>query len=226
MILTIPDVLTQEQVAAARQMLEAAEWVDGRVTAGAQSARAKNNLQLPEGHPAGVQIGDMILTALGQNALFISSALPARVFPPLFNRYSGGQYFHTHVDNAIRQVAATGRRIRTDLSATLFFTSPEEYEGGELVIDDTYGAHSVKLPAGHMVLYPSTSLHHVRPVTRGARLCSFFWIQSMVRDDGQRTLLFDLDLAIQRLNQDLPDHPCATQLTGVYHNLLRRWAEP
>jgi PKHD-type hydroxylase len=167
----------------------------------------------------------MILSALGQNALFIAAALPLRVFPPLFNRYTGGQSFGTHVDNAIRQVTGASHRIRTDLSATLFFAGPDEYDGGELAIEDTYGTHSVKLPAGHMILYPSTSLHHVRPVTRGARLASFFWIQSMVRDDGERTLLFDLDTAIQRLNAGNPDHPVAVQLTGVYHNLLRRWAD-
>ena len=167
----------------------------------------------------------MILGALQRNSLFMAAALPLRVFPPLFNRYEGGQSFGTHVDNAIRQVTGTPHRIRTDLSATLFFSAPDEYDGGELIVEDTYGVHKVKLPAGHMVLYPSTSLHHVRPVTRGARIASFFWIQSMVRDDGQRTLLFDLDMAIQRLDQDMPDHPAAVQLTGVYHNLLRRWAE-
>jgi len=224
-LLAIPDVLTSEQVKQARQTLEEAEWVDGRVTAGHQSARAKDNMQVPEDHPAARQVGEVILHALGQNALFISAALPSRVFPPLFNRYQGGQSFGTHVDNAIRQVTGTAHRIRTDLSATLFLSSPEEYDGGELMIEDTYGTHSVKLPAGHMVLYPATSLHHVRPVTRGARICSFFWIQSMIREDSQRALLFDLDLAIQRLNRDLPQHPSAVQLTGVYHNLLRQWAE-
>jgi PKHD-type hydroxylase len=224
-LLAIPDVLTSEQVKQARQTLEEAEWVDGRVTAGHQSARAKDNMQVPEDHPAARQVGEVILNALGQNALFISAALPSRVFPPLFNRYQGGQSFGTHVDNAIRQVTGTAHRIRTDLSATLFLSSPEEYDGGELMIEDTYGTHSVKLPAGHMVLYPATSLHHVRPVTRGARICSFFWIQSMIREDSQRALLFDLDLAIQRLNRDLPQHPSAVQLTGVYHNLLRQWAE-
>jgi PKHD-type hydroxylase len=199
--------------------------VDGRVTAGHQSARAKDNMQVPEDHPAARQVGDQIVQALQRNALFISAALPLRVFPPLFNRYSGGQSFGSHVDNAIRHVTGTGHRIRTDLSATLFFTGPDEYDGGELMIEDTYGVHAVKLPVGHLVLYPSTSLHHVRPVTGGARICSFFWIQSMVRDDGLRTLLFDLDSAIQRINRDVPDHPCAVQLTGVYHNLLRRWAD-
>jgi PKHD-type hydroxylase len=167
----------------------------------------------------------MILDALGQSALFISAALPSRVFPPLFNCYQGGQSFGTHVDNAIRQVTGTGHRIRTDLSATLFFAQPDEYDGGELVVEDTYGTHSVKLPAGHMVLYPATSLHHVRPVTRGARISSFFWIQSMIREDSQRTLLFDLDTAIQRLNRDYSNHPSTVQFTGVYHNLLRQWAE-
>jgi len=224
-LLAIPELLNAEQVAQARQILQAAKWVDGRVTAGHQSARAKDNMQIPEDDPAARQLGDIVLSALGQNALFISAALPQRVFPPLFNRYQGGQAFGTHVDNAIRQVAGTGHRIRTDLSATLFFAHPDEYDGGELIVEDTYGAHSVKLPAGHMILYPSTSLHHVRPVTRGARISSFFWIQSMIREDARRSLLFDLDAAIQRLNQDVPDHPSAVQLTGVYHNLLREWAE-
>lgn len=225
MLLAVPDVLTTEQAAQARRLLEQTEWVDGRVTAGHQSAQAKDNLQIPEDHPVARQIGEMILNALGQNALFISAALPARVFPPLFNRYQGGQSFGTHIDNAIRQVTGTAHRIRTDVSATLFLSQPDEYEGGELTVEDTYGTHSVKLPAGHMVLYPATSLHHVRPVTRGARISSFFWIQSMIRDDGRRALLFDMDVAIQRLNRDVPQHPSAVQLTGAYHNLLRQWAE-
>ena len=225
MLIPIADVLTPEQVHEARQMLDAADWVDGRVTAGHQSARTKDNVQLPESSDAARTLRELVLGALGKSPLFISAALPLQVFPPLFNRYSGGQAFGTHVDNAIRQVTGTGQRIRTDLSATLFFTSPHEYEGGELVVEDTYGAQSIKLPAGHMILYPATSLHHVRPVTRGARLASFFWIQSMVRDDGKRTILFDLDVAIQRLNSDYPDHPSAVQLTGVYHNLLRQWAD-
>jgi PKHD-type hydroxylase len=225
MLVAIPDVLTAEQVTRARQLLNEADWVDGRITAGHQSARAKDNAQLPEDSPLARQLGDMILTALGQNPLFISAALPLRVFPPLFNRYAGGQSFGTHVDNAIRQITGTAHRIRTDLSATLFFANPDEYDGGELNVEDTYGTQSIKLPAGHMILYPSTSLHHVRPVTRGARVASFFWIQSMIRDDGQRTLLFDLDSAIQRLNVDSANHPSAVQLTGVYHNLMRRWAD-
>lgn len=225
MLLQIPDVLSADQVAQARQMLDESQWVDGRVTAGHQSARAKHNLQLPEDHPVARTLADMILGALQRNSLFISAALPLRVFPPLFNRYDAGRSFGNHVDNAIRQVAGTNVRVRTDLSATLFLAEPQEYDGGELLIEDTYGVHSIKLPAGHMVLYPSSSLHSVRGVTRGARIASFFWIQSMLRDDAERTLLFDLDTAIQRLTIDIPDHPAALQLTGVYHNLLRRWAD-
>ncbi|MEO7275884.1 MAG: Fe2+-dependent dioxygenase [Vicinamibacterales bacterium] len=225
MLLQIPDVLTADQVAQARRQLDAADWVDGRVTAGHQSARVKHNVQLPEDHPVAQAIGDLILQALQANALFVASALPRHVFPPLFNRYEGGHAFGNHVDNAIRQIGGTPHRIRTDLSATLFFSEPVEYDGGELIVEDTYGAHSVKLPAGHMVLYPSTSLHHVRPVTRGARVASFFWIQSLIRHDAQRSLLFDLDSAIQGVARDLPDHPSSVLLTGVYHNLLREWAE-
>jgi PKHD-type hydroxylase len=224
MLLAIPDLLSPEQVASARSMLDRADWIDGRVTAGPQSARTKNNQQVSEGSAAAESVGDMILTALQRNPLFVSAALPLRVFPPLFNRYQGGHSFGNHVDNAIRQIGSTGHRIRTDLSATLFLADPDEYEGGELIVEDTYGVHSVKLPAGHMVLYPASSLHSVTPVTRGARLASFFWMQSMIRDDGERTLLFDLDTAIQRLTVDLPDHPSVVQLTAVYHNLLRRWA--
>jgi PKHD-type hydroxylase len=225
MLIQIPDLLTPDQVAMARRTLDAAEWVDGRVTAGHQSAMVKDNLQLREDSPAARELGDAILAALLRNALFVSAALPLRVFPPLFNRYEGGGSFGNHVDNAIRHYGSTGLRIRTDLSATLFFSNPSEYDGGELLIEDTYGVHGVKLPAGHMILYPATSLHRVTPVTRGARLASFFWIQSMVRDDGRRTLLFDLDGAIQRLRGDLPDHPSGVQLTAVYHNLVRQWAE-
>ena len=225
MLLQVPDVLTADEVAHARRLLESSGWVDGRVTAGHQSVRVKDNEQLPEDHPVARQIGETILEALQRNQLFISAALPLRVYPPLFNRYRGGHSFSNHVDNAIRHVRQAGGTLRTDLSATLFLTDPDEYDGGELLVEDTFGVHSVKLPAGHLVLYPSTSLHRVEPVTRGARVASFFWIQSMLRDDGQRTLLFDLDTAIQRLTVDMPDHPAATQLTGVYHNLLRRWAE-
>jgi PKHD-type hydroxylase len=225
MLLQIPDVLPADQVDALRHQLLKAEWIDGRLTAGHQSVRAKSNLQLAEGSRLAREAGDLIVGALQRNPLFISAALPLRILPPMFNCYREGQTFGSHVDNAIRQVPGTGHRIRTDLSATLFLTPPDDYEGGELVVEDTYGAHAAKLPAGHLVLYPATSLHHVRPVTAGARISSFFWIQSMVRDDGARSLLFDLDTAIQRVSQDLPDHPGAVQLTGVYHNLVRRWAE-
>ena len=225
MLLQIPDVLTKEQAADCRKKIENAEWIDGRVTAGHQSGRAKNNLQLSENHPLAREMGEVILSALERNSLFMSAALPAKVFPPLFNRYNGGQSFGNHVDNAIRQIAGTPYRIRTDLSATLFLTDPEDYDGGELVIEDTYGVHSVKLSAGSLILYPATSLHNVRPVTKGARISSFFWIQSMVRDDGERTILFDMDTAIQKINESSPEHPSVLQLTGVYHNLLRRWAD-
>lgn len=225
MLLSIPNVLSPEQVKKAREVLDQAEWTDGKVTAGYQSAQVKDNMQIPENSPVARQLGDMILQALGQNPLFLSAALPLKVFPPLFNRYQGGQSFGTHVDNSIRQVTGTPHRIRTDLSATLFLSAPEEYDGGELCVEDTYGVKNVKLPAGHMILYPATSLHHVTPVTRGARVSSFFWIQSMVRDDAKRTLLFDLDSAIQRLGLDYPKHSSNVGLTGVYHNLLRQWAE-
>lgn len=225
MLLHVPNVLTAEQVAECRRQLDAADWVDGRVTAGHQSAKSKDNAQLSEDSPVARQLGQMILAALERNSLFIAGALPLKIFPPLFNRYASGQSFGMHVDNAIRQVRNSPQRVRTDISATLFLAQPSEYDGGELMVEDTYGAHSVKLPAGDLVLYPSTSLHRVQPVTRGARIASFFWIQSMVRDDGERTLLFDLDLAIQRLGGDAPEYPTAVQLTGIYHNLLRRWAD-
>jgi PKHD-type hydroxylase len=225
MLLQVPEVLTREQVGECRRLLDTENWVDGRITAGHQSARAKDNLQLPEDHEHAKQLGDTILRALESNPLFMSAALPLKVFPPLFNRYQNGQSFGNHVDNAIRQVTGTPHRVRTDLSATLFFSDPEEYDGGELVVEDTYGVHSVKLPAGHLILYPASSVHHVRPITRGSRLASFFWIQSMVRDDGERTLLFDLDVAIQRLVSDVPEHSSVVELTSLYHNLLRRWAD-
>jgi PKHD-type hydroxylase len=225
MIIPLPQVLTAEQVREARGILEGAEWVDGKVTAGHQSARTKHNQQVREDSAAARQLGEMILAALERNARFVSAALPLKVFPPLFNRYAGGHSFGLHVDNAVRMIRGTPHRVRTDLSATLFLAEPTEYEGGELVIEDTYGAHAVKLPAGQMVLYPASSLHKVNPVTRGTRIASFFWIQSMVREDAQRALLFDMDTAIQRLAQENPDHPSVIQLTGVYHNLLRTWAE-
>lgn len=224
MLLQIPDVLTETQVKEFRDVLLAADWVDGKVTAGHQSAKTKNNMQLPEGSKAAVELGQKILIALEKNPLFISAALPLKVFPPLFNRYEGGQNFGTHIDNAIRQVSGTPHRIRTDLSATLFFSDPSDYDGGELVVEDTYGSHKVKLPAGHMILYPSSSLHYVTPVTKGARIASFFWMESMVREDERRTLLFDLDNTIRQLAYEAPEHSSSVQLTGIYHNLLRMWA--
>ena len=224
MLLHIPDVLSATEVEHCRRVLGAAEWVDGSVTAGFQSTLVKHNSQLPEGSPAARELGDVVVAALNKSMLFASAALPAKIFPPLFNRYEGGQAFGNHVDNAIRNVRGTGQRLRTDISATLFLSAPEEYDGGELVVDDTYGPHSAKLPAGHMVLYPAASLHRVMPVTRGARLASFFWIQSLVRGDAERTLLFDMDMAIKRLRQQLGDSDVVVALTGVYHNLLRRWA--
>ena len=225
MLLQIPDVLDAAQLARCRDALATADWADGRATAGYQSAMAKDNGQLPEDSAVARELGELVLAALQRNALFVSAALPLKVFPPLFNRYAGGQSFGSHVDNAIRPIRGTPHRVRTDLSATLFLGDPGEYEGGELVIEDSYGTHAVKLPAGHMVLYPASSLHLVRPVTRGERVASFFWIQSMVRDDGQRTLLYDLDRAVQQVHRDLPDSAAAVGLTGVYHNLLRRWAD-
>lgn len=225
MLLHIPNVLTKEQVALCRQKLEAAQWVDGRVTAGYQGAQVKDNRQLPESSPVSRELGDLVLAALERNPLFISSTLPQRVYPPMFNYYAGGQHFGNHIDNAVRLLPGTGMKIRTDVSATLFLAGPEEYDGGELLVEDTYGVHSVKLPAGDLVVYPSTSLHRVSPVTRGARVASFFWVQSMIRDDGQRSLLFDLDTAIQRLNKTGGDATALVHLTGTYHNLLRMWAE-
>jgi len=224
MLLAIPDVLTSAQVAEGRKILEAATWVDGRVTAGHQGYHVKNNLQLPEGSPAGRQVGEMIVNALRNNQLFMSAALPLHVLPPMFNKYSGGQTFGTHIDGAVRSLP-NGQRIRTDISCTLFFAGPDEYDGGELIVEDTYGSKSVKLPAGHMIMYPSTSLHQITPVTRGTRFCSFFWMQSMIRDNGHRSLLFDMDVAIQRLNAENPTHPSNIALAGIYHNLLRQWAE-
>jgi PKHD-type hydroxylase len=225
MIVHVPQVLSPEQVARCRQVMSHAEWVDGRVTAGHQSSTVKDNRQLPENSPAARELGDVVVAALERNPLFITAALPLKVFPPLFNRYEGGESFGAHLDNSIRQIPGTPLRVRTDVSATLFLSAPEDYDGGELVIDDVYGAHAVKLPAGDMVVYPASSLHHVNPVTRGVRLASFFWVQSMVRDDGTRTLLFDLDMAINKVNQALPNHGAVVELTNCYHNLLRRFAD-
>ncbi|MFK7699283.1 Fe2+-dependent dioxygenase [Pseudomonas caspiana] len=225
MLLHIPGLFDVDEVVRIRQALEQAEWADGKVTAGYQSAKAKHNLQLPEGHPLALEVGSALLERLWANPLFMSAALPHKVFPPLLNCYTAGGSFDFHIDNAVRHAKGSIERVRTDLSATLFFSDPDEYDGGELEILDTYGTQCVKLPAGDMVLYPSTSLHKVSAVTRGARFASFFWTQSLVREDSQRTLLFEMDNAIQQLTRDVPDHPSVVKLTGAYHNLLRRWVE-
>ncbi|MFF7705800.1 Fe2+-dependent dioxygenase [Pseudomonas sp. NPDC007930] len=225
MLLHIPEVFTREEVARIRQALEQAEWADGKITAGYQSAKAKHNLQLPEGHALAKEIGTAIVERLWANPLFMSAALPAKVFPPLINCYRSGDSFGFHIDNAVRQPRGSAERVRTDLSTTVFFSDPDDYDGGELEIQDTYGVQQVKLPAGDLVLYPGTSLHKVRPITRGARYAAFFWTQSLVREDAQRTLLFEMDAAIQALNRDVPEHPSLVRLTGTYHNLLRRWVE-
>ena len=226
MMLAIPDVLDAAGVARVRALIDAAEWQDGNATSGHQSALAKRNRQLPEDSAAAKQAGRMVLDALGQSPLFIAAALPLKIFPPLFNRYEGGEAFGTHIDNAVRIHAGSEFRVRSDLSATLFLEPPEAYDGGELVVEDNLGAHQVKLPAGQLLLYPASSLHRVEPVTRGARIASFFWVQSMVRDDGARTLLFDLDQSIQVIAADRgQDDREVIRLTGVYHNLLRRWAD-
>ncbi len=226
MLVHIPHVLTAAQVAHCREVFARAAWEDGRSTAGHQSAQVKKNLQLPEHSPEARALGDLVLGGLENSPLFISAVLPQRVFPPLFNRYEPGMTFGSHVDNAIRPLAGTPLRLRTDVSATLFLSDPDSYDGGELVVEDTYGSHSVKLPAGDLIVYPASSLHHVTPITRGVRLASFFWVQSLVRDVSQRALLFDLDSSIRRLNQDVAGNPALVMLTGVYHNLLRQWAEP
>ncbi|WP_408873994.1 Fe2+-dependent dioxygenase [Gluconobacter roseus] len=226
MLVHIPNILSPEDVRYFRDRLEAAEWTDGRVTAGEQSAKAKLNLQIPQDSPECRELGERVLRALGRNPTFNSAALPLRVYPPLFNRYDTGMHFDAHVDNAIRPIPGAGMRIRTDVSSTLFLTGPDEYDGGELVIQDTYGTQSVKLPAGDMVLYPSTSLHSVNRITRGSRWASFFWSQSMVRDDTKRRLLYDFDCSIIETRKALPDsHPAVLGLTSTYHNLLRQWAE-
>jgi PKHD-type hydroxylase len=225
MLLHIPHVLTPEAVTECWRSLAEADWVDGKATVGHLGIKAKDNMQLPEDHPVAARLGELILAALGGNSLFIAGALPLVAYPATFNRYRGGQSYGTHIDGAIRQIRSSRRRMRTDLSATLFLSAPEAYEGGELAIEDTLGAHRVKLPAGDMIVYPASSLHHVTPVTRGERLAAFFWVQSMVRDNEQRATLFELDTAIQRLTRAVPDHAALVQLAGVYHNLLRRWSD-
>ncbi|WP_380778769.1 Fe2+-dependent dioxygenase [Sphingomonas sp. R86520] len=224
MLLQIPDLLGADEVRDARAMLEAAEWVDGRATAGHRAARVKSNLQLPIDHPTARRLGDQIVDRLGQTPLFIAAALPLRVLPPRFNRYEGAGAYGPHVDSAIFPVPGTALRVRTDISATVFLSDPDEYDGGELVIDDVFGEQRIKLPAGHMIIYPGSSLHHVTPVTRGTRLASFFWTQSLVQSDQDRRTLFELDSAIQALSGDHPDHDAIDRLTNIYHNLLRQWS--
>ena len=225
MLVSIPGLLAADEVARFRTALAGAPWIDGRATAGYQAARVKHNAQLAENHPVARELADAVLRALERSKAFISAALPLRVYPPMFNRYAGGQAFGTHIDTAVRQIPGVPARVRADLSATLFLSDPADYGGGELVVQDLFGAHAVKLPAGSLVLYPASSLHHVNPVTSGERLASFMWVQSMVRDDGARTLLYDLDSSIQHLAAALPEHAAIVQLTGVYHNLLRRWVD-
>jgi PKHD-type hydroxylase len=226
MMLQIPDVLTADEVAHCRAILDAADWIDGNATSGFQAALAKNNQQLPQDGAAAREVGAIVAQALNANPLFVSAALPRTVLPPLFNRYGEGMGFGDHVDNAIRRDPSTGLPLRTDLSATLFLTDPDDYDGGELVVEDAFGSHIVKLPAGGLILYPASSLHHVTAVTRGVRTASFFWIQSLVRDDAKRGLLLDMDVAIQRLSGVAGStDPSVLSLTGTYHNLLRMWAE-
>jgi PKHD-type hydroxylase len=226
MLICVPDVLSRADVADFRNVMNAAEWEDGRSTAGAQSAMVKKNEQLPPNGDLSRQLGERVIKALAGNLLFISAAIPRHIFPPLFNRYGVGQHFGVHIDNAVRGDHLTGVRIRTDLSVTLFLSDPEEYDGGELVVEDDYGSHEVKLPAGHLVLYPATSLHTVTPITRGVRMASFFWLQSMIRDGHARSMIFDLDNAIQGLVERLGRNDSqVVKLTGLYHNLIRYWAD-
>ena len=227
MLVHVPALLDSEQLTHFRKQLDAgnAPWVDGRVTAGHQGVHVKQNQQLAEGSSTAIELGNIVLSALEKHPLFISAALPHRVYPPMFNRYQGGMHFGSHVDGSVRLMPGTGDKIRTDLSATLFLAAPDSYDGGELLIEDTYGTQTVKLPAGDMILYPASSLHQVNPVTRGMRMACFFWVQSMIRDDGQRTLLFDLDNAIQRLTATNADEGARVRLTGCYHNLLRMWSD-
>lgn len=226
MIHHIPNVLTKEQVQYFRTEMAKIEWIDGKKTTGGLSAHVKNNQQLPEEHPLSLHLGDIILAELAKHAQFTSAALPLHILPPYFNRYEHGETFGFHVDNAIRWNNDAKQRMRTDLSCTVFLSEPEEYEGGELVVEDTYGYHEIKLPAGDLILYPSTSVHEVTPVTAGCRVASFFWLQSMIRDDANRHMLFNLDQSIQNLRIELGDnHPEVVKLTSLYHNLLRKWAE-
>lgn len=226
MLTLIPNVLDKDTVRQFRARLDAADWTDGRETAGTLGAKVKQNRQLPARSETGLALGNHILGVLGRHPLFMSAALPHRIYPPLFNRYSGGEHYGLHVDGSIMPIPGSHEFLRSDLSATLFLCEPEEYDGGELTIETPFGAQQVKLPAGDMVLYPSSSLHEVTPVTRGTRTCSFFWIQSMVQSGEQRTLLFDLDQSVQALTASATaeQKPTVLQLAGVYHNLLRQWA--
>jgi PKHD-type hydroxylase len=225
MLIRIPQLLAAADVKDFREALESADWSDGRTTAGYLSSRVKDNAQVPEGHPVARRLGDRILDALDKNQLFISAALPLKVVPPLFNRYTGGQSYGGHVDGAVRPVFGTPHRVRTDLSATVFLSDPQDYDGGELIVQDLVGERRIKLPAGDMVLYSGTSVHRVEPVTRGARVAAFFWVQSMVREDTRRDLLFQMDTALQQLGRDVPDSGAVVQLMGVYHNLVRLWSD-
>ncbi|WP_432380839.1 Fe2+-dependent dioxygenase [Duganella sp. P38] len=225
MMLHIPGVLTPEQVADMRRRLDASDWIDGRATVGAQGAKVKQNRQLPETSPLALELGQVILDALNHHPLYFAAALPLRTIPPLFNSYAGGQHYGAHVDGAMRRIPGSGQWVRTDVSTTVFLCEPDEYDGGELIVTDAYGEHEVKLPAGDAILYPSTSIHRVEPVTRGARVCSFLWSQSMVRDDMRRGMLLELDQNIQSLRARLGDCPELVGLTGHYHNLLRQWSE-
>ena len=224
MLLHIPEVLTRDELARIRQSLDAADWTDGRETVGAQGAEVKQNQQLSDASPLKAELGKLVLVALQRNPLFFAATLSLKILPPRFNRYTGGGEYGFHVDGAVMRLG-NGEQLRSDVSCTLFLNEPDEYDGGELIVNDTYGEHEVKLPAGDLIVYPSSSLHRVRPVTRGARLASFFWAQSLVRDDSQRQLLFELDASIQALSQANSDRNAVLQLTGIYHNLLRRWAE-
>ncbi|MCT8003642.1 Fe2+-dependent dioxygenase [Sphingomonas sanguinis] len=226
MLIVLPDILDPAGVAGLRAVIDAGPWADGNATSGPQAALAKRNDQLPEDSGAAIEAGRIVLDALGRSPLFVAAALPLKVYPPLFNRYAGGQAFDTHVDNAVRLKRGSDFRMRSDLSLTLFLEDPDAYDGGELVVEDLYGEQRVKLSAGSAVLYPASSLHRVEPVTRGTRVASFLWIQSMVRDDGERRILFDLDRAIQRVGVEKGQGDrSVVELTGVYHNLLRRWAD-
>ncbi|PTA73518.1 MULTISPECIES: Fe2+-dependent dioxygenase [unclassified Stenotrophomonas] len=224
MLLHIPDVLSPQDVAQARRRLDAADWTDGHETVGTQGAMVKHNQQLADASPLKAELGRDVLAALSRSPLFFAAALPLKILPPRFNRYTGGGTYGFHVDGAVMNLG-NGEQLRSDISCTLFLSDPDEYEGGELIISDTYGEHEVKLPAGDLIVYPSSSLHQVRPVTNGARVASFFWVQSMIRDDVQRRLLWEMDGSIERLRQTGGDAEAVLQLTGVYHNLLRRWSE-